>query len=392
MDERGLFIAAYDADEACMAELCRMFGISRKTGYKWIARYEADGLLGLGDRSHAPLSCPHRVSDDVVSRILALRHLHPSWGPKKLKAYLMAREPRTPWPAASTMGDLIVAAGLSVPRRKRIRVPLASAPLAHAVAPNDVWTADFKGWFRTGDGRRCDPFTLSDAASRYLLRCQSVARADSAHVWPILDAALREFGAPRLFRSDNGAPFASRGAGGLTRLSVKLIQAGVTPERIAPGKPQENGRHERMHLTLSQDTAQPPAATLRAQQRRFDDFRRVYNDERPHEALGQETPSTQYAPSSRRYSGRLRAPDYPADCEVRQVRRKGEIKWRGGYVFLNEALAGQPVALRETDNGHWRVDYGPVHLGCIEHDGKLKRPGPRPRTRARAPKTQHPPE
>ncbi len=231
---------------------------------------------------------------------------------------------------------------------------------------------------------RCDPFTLSDAASRYLLRCQAVARADAGHVWPILDAAFREYGLPRFFRSDNGAPFASVGAGGLSPLSVKLVQAGVTPERIQPGRPQENGRHERMHLTLSRDCADPPARSLRAQALRFEAFRKLYNEERPHEALGQTPPAAHYAPSPRRYSGRLCPPDYPPEALVRQVKRSGEIKWRGRYVYVSQTLAGQPIGVEQTDEALWRVTYGPVELGQLRPQGGLERPR-RSRTRAPGP-------
>ena len=216
-----------------------------------------------------------------------MRRAHPTWGPPKVRAWLERRQPEVRWPAASTLGVLFERAGLTVKRRRRRRVPPAGAPLAACEAANDVWCIDFKGWFLTGDGARCEPLTISDAASRYLLRCQAVERGDCAHVWPILDAALREHGLPLVLRSDNGPPFASTGAGGLSRLAVLAIKAGVRPERIAPGQPQQNGRHERLHLTLLRDAACPPASGLRQQQRRFAAFQREYNEERPHQALGQ---------------------------------------------------------------------------------------------------------
>jgi hypothetical protein len=230
----------------------------------------------------------------------------------------------------------------------------------------------------TGDGRRCDPFSLSDLASRYVLRLQAVDRPDAEHVWPVLDMAFREFGLPVAMRSDNGPPFASSGAGGLSRLAVKLIKAGVRPERIKPGKPQENGRHERLHRTLKQETARPPAADRRAQQRRFDDFRHVFNEERPHEALGQETPASRFAPSPRCWHGRLREPDYPADHQLRRVRSNGEIKWAGTLVFLSEALVGEPVGIAEADDGRFDVHFGPVFLGRLDRAGRFTTGGPRP--------------
>jgi putative transposase len=237
---------------------------------------------------------------------------------------------------------------------------------------------DFKGWFRTGDGKRCDPFSLSDLASRYVLRLQALSKPDGEHVWPILDAAFREFGLPEVIRSDNGPPFASHGVGGLSRMAVQLIKAGVKPERIKPGRPQQNGRQERLHLTVKQDTAQPPASNQRSQQRRFDEFRCTFNEERPHEALGQDTPAEHYQASSRSYHGRLREPDYPADHQVRRVRHNGEIRWQGGYVFLSEALIGEPVGIAETeDNGWHTVYYGPVFLARLDPTGTLRRGEPR---------------
>ena len=212
---------------------------------------------------------------------------------------------------------------------------------------------------------RCEPLTLTDAASRYLLRCQALGRNDADHVWPVLDAAFREFGLPLRLRSDNGPPFASTGAGGLSRLSVQVIKAGVTPERIVPGKPQQNGRHERMHLTLRQ------------QREAFRAFQRVYNEERPHQALGDAVPADLYGPSQRRWDGVLREPVYPAESVVRRVRHNGEIRWRGTLVYLNAALAGEPVGLTEDIDG-WAVCFGPVTLGRLDHrhDTVLRKPKP----------------
>jgi hypothetical protein len=237
---------------------------------------------------------------------------------------------------------------------------------------------DFKGWFLTGDGTHCEPLTLSDAHSRYLLRCQAVARTDGDHVWPILDVAFREFGLPKSLRSDNGVPFAARGAGGLSKLAVKVIKAGVMPERIAPGKPQQNGRLERLHLTLLQDTASPPARSLRQQIERFKVFQQLYNEERPHQALGNDTPSDHYALSPRRWDGVLREPDCSEADVVRRVRHNGEIKWQGGTVYVSAALTGEPVGLTENADGSWAIFYGPIELGVIEHGSdRLRKPKPR---------------
>jgi len=275
--------------------------------------------------------------------------------------------------AASTIGELFAREGLTTQRKCRRRAP-PGGPLFAADAPNEVWATDFKGWFRTGDGVRCDTLTLADACSRYLLRCQAVARPDAEHVWPILDAAFREYGLPLRLRSDNGPPFATTGAGGLSRLAVLVIKAGVRPERIAPGKPQENGRLERLHLTLLQDTASPPAASLQAQAKRFQKFRRSYNEERPHAALDNATPADCYQPSPRRWDGRLRSPEPEADA-MRRVKANGTISWRGKRVFVSEALEAEPVALAEVEGGRWEVRYGPILLGFLADRGqRLIRP------------------
>ena len=306
-DERMRFVMAVKSQDEPFAAVCRRFGVSRKTGYKWLDRYEEVGVAGLLDRSRAPRHHPHAISEEIAERCIAVRRIHPTWGPVKVREWLVRRAPRTRWPAVSTIGALFDHEGLTIKRRSRRRSPPSGLPFAPCEASNDVWCIDFKGWFRTGEGLRCDPLTLSDADSRYLLRCQALACTDTTHVWPVLEAAFREFGLPRRLRSDNGPPFASVGAGGLSQLSVRVIKAGVLPERIEPGKPQQNGRLERLHLTLLQDTADPPARTLREQMVRFRSFQRIYNEERPHQALGNDTPAEHYTPSPRRFDGVLRA-------------------------------------------------------------------------------------
>jgi putative transposase len=374
VDERMRFVMAVESKEEAFAAVCRRFEVSRRVGYKWLGRYEAEGVAGLLDRSRAPLNHPQATADAILERCLAVRRAHPSWGPVKVRAYLERREAGTDWPSASTIGALFDREGLTVKRRLRRRSPPSSAPFGQCKGANDVWCMDFKGWFLTGDGAHCAPFTLSDAHSRYLLRCQALCRSDEAHVWPVLDAAFREFGLPKALRSDNGPPFASTGAGGLSRLSVKVIKAGVSRERIAPGKPQQNGRLERLHLTLLKDTATPPAPSLREQLNRFKAFRRVYNEERPHAALGNDTPFDHYAASRRVWDGVLREPEYGLDHQVRRVRHNGEIKWQGQTIFISGALTGEPVGLVEGADG-WTVSFGPLVLGMIAHGGGgLKKP------------------
>ena len=377
MNERMCFIAAWLAGSETMSELCRHFGISRKTGYKWAGRHFREGALGLADRSRAPRFNPRAISCETIEAILAVRHRHPTWGPRKVKAWLEAQRPKRCWPAASTIGNIFDRAGLTQPRKRRRRTPPHGQPFAACREPNDVWCVDFKGWFLTGDGTQVDPLTISDGASRYLICCEAVGRTDEAHVWPLFEAAFYDYGLPLAMRSDNGAPFASRATAGLSRLSVKLIKAGIMPERIEPGKPQQNGRHERMHLTLKQETAAPPARSLAEQLERFERFRQIYNHERPHEALGQCPPASLYRRSPRTYDGILRSPDYPAETVIRKVRRKGEIKWKGNCIFVSEVLATEPVGLSEVEDDVWLLKYGPVVLGTIRGRAGLIRVGSR---------------
>lgn len=373
VDERMRFMVAAEKGEESFAAICRRFEVSRRVGYKWLARFEEEGVGGLFDRSRAPLRHPQAITPDIAERCLEVRRAHPTWGPVKVRAYLERVAPKAGWPVASTIGELFDREGLTVKRKLRRRSPPSSAPFAHCEAANDVWCIDFKGWFLTGDGKRCEPLTITDAYSRYLLRCQALPRTDSDHVWPVLDAAFREFGLPCYMRSDNGSPFASCGAGGLSKLSVKLIKAGVTPERIAPGKPQQNGRHERMHLTLLQDVADPPARSMREQLKRLRSFQQMYNEERPHQALDNATPAERYRTSARRFDGILREPEY-GEHDVRRVRLNGEIKLDGKFVYVNAALAGEPVGLVESETC-WTVSYGPIMLGTIAYRGdELRKP------------------
>ena len=241
---------------------------------------------------------------------------------------------------------------------------------------NQVWAIDFKGWFRTGDSQRCDPLTLSDTHTRYLLRCQAVDQTGGKFIRPLLEASFREYGLPARILSDNGSPFASTGIGGLSRLSVWWLRLGIVPERIAPGHPEQNGRHERMHRTLKQETAQPPARSLRAQQVAFNRFREEYNQQRPHEALAMATPASVYAPSLRRFPERLPEMEYPAGFVRRRVHPHGDINWRVGKFFLGEVLAGETVGVEEVEDG-WRVWFGPMPLAWLDarqvNDPKAKR-------------------
>jgi len=377
MDQRVEFIGDWLKRECSMAELCRSYGVRRKTGYKFVARYQEEGVEGLKDRSRAPHHHPHEVLPEIQAAIVEARSAHPTWGPRKLLAWLKRHHPGTHWPCASTIGDLLHREGLSVPRRRTYRTPPYSQPFADCGAPNAVWCADFKGWFRTTDGKPCYPFTLSDAYSRFLLRCQALARSDHQAVRPLFEAAFREYGVPAAIRTDNGPPFASTGLGGLSRLSVWWVKLGIMPERIATGRPEQNGRHERMHRTLKEEATIPPQATRRAQQRAFDGFRHTYNHERPHEALEQAVPASYYTPSGRAYPRRLARVEYPDDAQVRHVRHNGEIRWQGELVYLSEVLAGAFVGLAPIDDRYWRLCFGPLELARIDsHTHRLIIPKP----------------
>jgi putative transposase len=366
VEERARFVVEYESGEWTMAELCRHFGIARKTGYEIVARWEEAGAAGLQDRSRAPRTHPNQTPAGVEAAVLELRRAHMSWGPRKLRRWLEDRHPDQGWPAPSTIGALLGRAGLVHARRQRRRTPPFTQPFAAAGEPNAVWCADFKGWFRTGDGERIDPLTMSDAASRCLLRCQAVEKTDTAAVRAISEAAFREYGLPEAMRTDNGPPFASRGVAGLSRLSLYWMKLGITPERIRPGHPEQNGRLERLHRTLAAETARPPAASRRRQQEAFDRFRREYNEERPHEALGQRPPAVLYSPSPRAYPERVPEPEYDSDVVVRCVYPHGQFFWKGRDVFLGKVLAGERIGLEPIDERYWCVCFGDFPIAWFD--------------------------
>jgi putative transposase len=374
VDERIRFINAVLEDpRGNFTRLCERFGISRDNGYKWLARYRELGPAGLADRQPIPKSCPHRTSDAIADLVVALRKKHPFDGPKKLREQLVAQHPELTIPAASTIGDLLKRLGLVRPRRARLRVPPASNPLGAAVEPNDIWCADFKGHFAVGDGARCHPLTISDACTRYLVKCESVLEPKHGPVQMHFERAFREFGLPKKIRTDNGPPFASKALGGLSQLSVWWIQLDILPERIEPGHPEQNGRHERMHRTLKEQTATPPYATIADQQRAFDRFRHDYNDRRPHEALGQKPPASCYEPSLRAMPDKPRAPEYGDDFVVRRTSNVGHFMWKGHLLLAGKPLASQPLGLRQVDEDEWELFYGPLLIGVVlMRDGKAR--------------------
>ena len=365
MDQKTQFIADYLRDSLSVAELCDLYGISRKTGYKWIWRYIEEGGAGLQDRPRTPHSCPHRTPDHVVEAIIEARKLHPSWGAKKLLKILQNKHPRWAWPARSTTADILSRHGLVRKKRARRRIGHPGRPENSFSAPNDTWTADFKGHFKTKDGLYCYPLTVADAYSRYLLGCQSLYSTCVDDAKPVFRSLFKEYGLPKRIRTDNGVPFATNTLARLSRLSAWWVRLGILPELIEPGKPQQNGSHERMHKTLKAETTRPPAANRQSQQRKFNRFREEFNNERPHEALNLETPSSLYRPSPRLMPSRLQPLEYPDHFVVRYVSANGGIRWNSGWVCVSSTCIGEYVGLEEIDNGVWFVYFGPLRLGRL---------------------------
>jgi putative transposase len=364
MDERMLMISEYLSGESSIAEIARRRGVSRKTVHKWVGRYEQGSVIGLQDRSRAPLVHPNAISSGLERAILEWKARYPLWGAPKIHSKLQGA---ADCPAESTVSNVLQRHGLTRPVRRRARATPTVGPLASALGPNDVWCVDFMGWVRTGNGQRCDPLTISDAYSRYLLCCQGLSGFTGRRVvQPWFERVFREYGLPTAIRSDNGAPFASIGLGGLSRLSVWWLRLGIGLERIEPGHPEQNGRHERMHRTLKEAVLRPPQRNLTAQQRAFDVFQREYNEERPHEALNQHVPGSVYEPSRRDYPSRLAEPDYPAAWATRGVRSNGEIKWSGRKVYVSQALIGQRVGLKPESDGIWSLYFMGAELGRLD--------------------------
>lgn len=362
MDQRLQFIADVQRDED-FSNVCRRYGISRKTGYKWCERYATHGVAGLVDASRRPHTSPNASDPASVAALLELRRRHPHWGGKKLVTVLARRDPTWAAVAPSTAAALLKRHGLiATPRRRRpLGHPGRPTPLLSE--PNGTWTTDFKGQFRTQDGRLCYPLTIADGATRYVLAVRALHSVRTTETRPMFVRTFREYGLPQRIRSDNGVPFATTALGRLSPLSVWWIRLGILPELIEPGHPEQNGRHERMHRTLKRETLRPPAATLRAQQRAFDRFQEEFNTERPHEALQQATPAACYTASPRAYPARVPPLEYPAQCEVRRVSVNGGIRWHNHWVNVSHVLGGEYIAFDEVDDGLWTVHFGGLLLG-----------------------------
>jgi transposase InsO family protein/transposase-like protein len=374
MEERLKLIADW-LDGYTITDLSVFYDVSRKTIYKWIERYNELGLDGLKELSRAPVNHPNQTDEKVIERLVKEKQLHMGWGPEKLLDLLHRDEPDIKWPSVCIAEKWLKRYGLVRKRRLRKGTPRYSEPFLACDTPNKVWSADYKGQFKTGDGRWCYPLTITDNMSRYLFMCKGLYSPCYAETQPWFEWAFREFGLPEAIRTDNGTPFAGRGVSGLSRLSVWWIKLGIRPERIESGKPYQNGRHERMHRTLKQDTAKPPKSDMSRQQLRFDEFRHEYNYDRPHEALNKETPASVYKPSPRKFPEKLREPEYDLGVEVRTVHHQGELRYRKNHYFLSELLAGEKVGLVEIAEGTYEILFGFHPIGIL--DARLRTVGPK---------------
>lgn len=367
MQQRVLFIADYLRQQSSITELCVHYGISRKTGYKWIQRYEQSGIEGLAEQSSKPVTCATQTPYHIEQAIIKLRqHYQCTPGAKKILTLLAQQYPDEDIPSKSTIYNILGRAGLIKSRRRKRRVSAYPQPFAPVTELNELWSVDYKGQFKLRNGQWCYPLTVMEHQSRFLCGCDALKGPRLKDTKLSFIRLFKEYGMPRRIRSDNGIPFASTARGGLSQLSLWWIKLGILPERIEPGKPQQNGRHERMHRTLKQACTRPPSPSMRSQQKRFDDFCEEYNNQRPHESLQQKTPASQYRSSPRVYPRRLPKLDYPSYYEVRKVSSSGVVYWRNKLVYISHLLKDENVGLEEIDNGIWHVYFGPVKLGQFD--------------------------
>jgi putative transposase len=365
MDQKTQFIADYLRKTLSITELCALYGVSRKTGDKWLERDLTSGPLGLEDRSRQPCSSPHQTPQHVVEAIIAVRGRHPSWGAKTRLSILHKHPPTWSLPGRSTVCDILRRHGLVPKKRHRRPIGHPGKPTTLIAAPNDVWSADCKGQFKTADGLYCYPLTVADGYSRFLLGCQALSSTRVAEAKPVFTRLFTAFGLPKRLRTDNGVPVATNTLGRLSQLSAWWVRLGIFPECIEPGKPQQHGRHERMHRTLKADTTRPPARTRRAQQLKCDRFREEFNGQRPHEALDMPPPASCYEPPPRQMPNRLPRLEYPDRFEVRYVSANGGIRWNHQWVNVSHTCIGEYVGLEEIDDGIWNVYFGPLTRGRL---------------------------
>jgi len=370
MSERLNFVNDWLTRRGSISGLCEVYGISRKTGCKWIRRFKANGKSGLEDRSRACRTHANATNAEIAALVIAARKAHPTWGPRKLRDWLGQRHSGLALPASSTMGDILKRAGLVKPRRRGRALHGGQGSTADYAGPNSVWCIDYKGQFRLGNGQMCYPLTITDGHSRMILCCEGHSGPRDNEARSAMEDVFKEYGLPKAIRSDNGTPFASIGAGRLTALSVWWLKLGINLQRITPGKPQENGRHERMHRTLKAETARPPATNMSRQQRRFDRWVEEFNFERPHDALEGQTPASAYELSEREYPGEVGDPAYPSHFETRRVGNNGLLKFRGFKVYLSQALNNEMVGLLEVEDGQWRVKFAGLELATYDERSK----------------------
>jgi transposase InsO family protein len=364
--ERVRFIVDYLSGCFTISELAARYGVSRKTLYKWLARHDRDGLAGLNDRPRIAATIPQRTAAEVAHEIVAFKRRFPFMGPKKIIARLCELHPEIVWPAPSTAGELLAREGL-VRRRKRRRPPVHPIRTrTRAEESNEVMTIDFKGHFRLGNAKYCYPLTIVDSFSRYILACDALVLPDFEQTRRVFERVFRSYGLPQRILSDNGSPFASPGLARLSKLSMWWVRLGIGIERIVPGRPEQNGAHERMHLTLKEQTTRPPARDHRRQQLVFDHFRQEYNEDRPHEALEQRRPASIYRPSPRPYPESLPAVTYPGHFETRRVAQNGLMRWKDDRIFVSKTLVGETIGLEEVEDGIWSVYYGEVLLARFD--------------------------
>ena len=367
MEERIRFAVLADKGRRTMTELCAEFRISRKTGYKWLRRYRQFGLAGTREWSRRPGHCPQQTAAAVVRRLVQERRAHPRWGPKKLQVVLRRAGGWAHVPSVSTLGAILQQRGLTVKRRRRrgqVVCP-AARTLTVPTRPNEVWAMDFKGWFKTGNGQRCDPLTITDLYSRYLVCCRALPGPTQGGTQRACRAVFRRYGLPEVIRVDNGTPFASMGLARLSRLSVWWLRLGIRVEFIRPASPQLNGSHERMHRTLKAEATQPASTNLRAQQRRFDRWKKQFNEQRPHEAIGMRVPAELYHRSAHRLHDDDKPLRYPDGVLTKPVGSSGSLRYRGATYFLGEAFARETVGLRHARAGETSVYLANVCLGQL---------------------------
>ncbi len=366
VEQRTAFIADHRQGLYPTTELCARYGISRKTGYKWLERFEEQGRRGLADRSRAPHHCPHRIPSETAELLCTARRRHPDWGAGKLLDYLGPRYPGVEWPAVSTVSDLLDRRGLVPKRRHRRPHQHPGVVPSTTTAPNDLWTADFKGQFTTRDGIYCYPLTIADQHTRFLLTCHGLPSTHGAGARTIFERTFRTYGLPRAIRTDNGVPFATSGIHGLSQLNVWWMRLGIQHQRIHPGRPQQNGAHERMHRTLKRGGIRPPRTNAPAQQRAFNRFRTEYNTERPHQHLSGQTPSSRYHPSLRAYPRHLPAQEYPGHFLVKKITTGGTFRFQRRLLFIANSLTHHHIGLEETEDGIWSIYFNTVLLAKLD--------------------------